>query len=291
MSQSPVLAKLCNGPWREGDLRTIDFPDDEPGDIELLLGFLKSGAAKRIPSLESCVPKSNYTVEKPLVFADKLANLFIIGDRYELQSLQGSVMQELEKNDALIKNPRYFMRVARKIFGAHADNNQLYWAYFHRHFGHMAQNFTHPEIVKISDELQESGDDLALNILTAEEDRAKRLIKDKETEIAVTQAKKDSHKMFSDHLKQQNQELAEKWALESAARAQSSMACAQVEEMKFRIRALEAQLAEAQGGALFRKVQDLQARLSLAGKLHSCDHLAHYQCGFEECEKQGQSRM
>ena len=284
LCQSQVLGKLCGGSWLENSSRIIDLPEDDPVDIHLLLGFLRSEKAYRIPSIKPFVPSNSYTVDEFLIFADKLSDLFILGDKYAIQSLQEAVIRELEKNEALIKSPLYFLRVARKIWGASADNNNLYWTYFHRHFRYTALDLTHPELVKVCEELRESGEHFAMNILTAQEDRFKILSNGSNAELALMQAKKDSYKLFSEHLKQQNQELAEKWAMESVSHVHT-------DTMMQRIRDLEQQLMEMQGGALFKKVQELEVRLSLAGKSHKCDHPTHVQCGFEDCDKQSQSAL
>ena len=240
--------------------------------------------------MEQYIPPHRQNVDKVLVVLDKLADLFILADRYDLPLLQTHVIQTLSANKNFLQTPRSFLRVALKIFQSQSDTWQIYWTFFHKRFPLLTSHITPTEIDLISEEFRAGGQDLALNILLAEENRAQLLVANHTSTVNKTVARKDAYHLFAEHLKRQNQELAEKWALESAARAQAEVLAQRVAELERELAETKARLAEAQGGVQFRRTYELQLQLRQAQDTHVCEHAAHYDCGFEHRPEQSGKR-
>ena len=280
LSQSPVLGARVSDRWQAGRSHEIELLDEQPIDIFLLIGFLKSGLTK-LPDLEQLMPSHDHIIDKTAIIAQQLADLFIVGDRYLLPQLQACVMQELQANKVIMRTPRYFIHVAMTIFKSQADNHNIYADFFQKNFPMLTSHITRGEMEWITANLNQNGEHLALNILASEESRAQLLVTNYTSTVSKTTAKKDAYQLYCEHLKRQNQELAEKWALESAARAHAEVMAHKVAALEKELAETKQQLAEAQGGPQFNLTMELRKRLDKAQMNHDCDHAAFYDCGFE----------
>ncbi|KAL9118227.1 MAG: hypothetical protein Q9187_005230, partial [Circinaria calcarea] len=104
LSQSPVLACMCSGPFQESLNQLISLPDDDAANFGLLLEFLYQD---NLPDL--IVSGSNAYIET-------LADIYILADKYQLQTLKEAVISQLRSWDGLYDTPMDFFTMAHRIY-------------------------------------------------------------------------------------------------------------------------------------------------------------------------------
>ncbi|KAL9119418.1 MAG: hypothetical protein Q9187_004030 [Circinaria calcarea] len=122
LSQSPVLACMCSGPFQESLSKLISLPDDDAANFGLLLEFLYQD---NLPDL--IISGSNAYIET-------LADIYILADKYQLQTLKEAVIWQLRSWDGLYNTPMDFFRMAHRIYHdiSHSVSDKSLHDYFHK---------------------------------------------------------------------------------------------------------------------------------------------------------------
>lgn len=120
LAQSPVLARMTNSGFSESITKEIILPEDDEDAfgriIELLYGnFYEAYNFRRYDESTS---------------VQKLADMFVLADKYDLRGLQGGIVNELEDSKLLNENRAEFFSTAYRI----AQDSQDSYRYFLQFF-------------------------------------------------------------------------------------------------------------------------------------------------------------
>ncbi|KAL9118181.1 MAG: hypothetical protein Q9187_005276 [Circinaria calcarea] len=83
LSQSPVLARMCEGPFHENSTVQICLPEDDASVFKVVLEYLYTGKIRP--------PNKKYL----RIGADQLANIYLLADKYDLPVLKEKIVREL----------------------------------------------------------------------------------------------------------------------------------------------------------------------------------------------------
>ena len=128
LSRSPVLERMCDGPFQESITREIHLPEDDASDFSIVLEYLYTGNLQTIDMEDSCIG------------ADQLASIYILADRYDLPFLKELIVRELSvhfsgiDSDVSCKHAIEFVRIAHKIYHgtAESQSNAVFYKYFEK---------------------------------------------------------------------------------------------------------------------------------------------------------------
>ena len=85
---SPVLARMCQSPFREGLCGLLELPEDNCEDFAIFLKYLYSSGKY----LNLSTKKSSNSD-----FTHRMAGLYILADKYDVQPLQAKIIAKLRK--------------------------------------------------------------------------------------------------------------------------------------------------------------------------------------------------
>ncbi|KAL8880694.1 MAG: hypothetical protein Q9192_007965, partial [Flavoplaca navasiana] len=108
LSQSPVLDRMCHGPFEESLIFTIHLPDENPDTLQAKFGS---------------VNETGCTIRALL----KLAELYGVAEKYQLQGLKALVIKKLEGSIDVDARPFEFLMAARKIYNCIPDSDKEFF--------------------------------------------------------------------------------------------------------------------------------------------------------------------
>ena len=110
---------MCSGAFQESVTGAIQLPEDKPETFGFVLEFLYANSdAGFMEGLEG------------LELANKLANIYIMAEKYQLNDLKETVIDMLSSIDELQQKPKIFFRLARKIYGRMPDSDLAFRRFF-----------------------------------------------------------------------------------------------------------------------------------------------------------------
>ena len=117
---SPVFAQMLSGPSREGMTTTITLPKDKPEAVGLLLECLYSHDHSIPPQILAHYRPPTISPDEVSfgseILCQKLVELFIIADKYQLPTVQHSALQGLQKERLSSCNPSLFLCLAEQVY-------------------------------------------------------------------------------------------------------------------------------------------------------------------------------
>ncbi|KAL8891629.1 MAG: hypothetical protein Q9215_001397 [Flavoplaca cf. flavocitrina] len=135
LSQSPVLDRMCHGPFEESLIFTIRLPDEKPDTLQAVIQYLYTGNIQRFGS----VNETGSTIRAPL----KLAELY--------GKLEGSIDVDAR--------PFEFMMAARKIYNCIPDSDKDFREFFKKASTKLPSPKLMPQELRhhYNDQLEEGG--------------------------------------------------------------------------------------------------------------------------------------
>ena len=160
--KSPVLKRMCNGPFLENQTKVINLPDDDADIIELMLECLYSS--------HNAHSDLNFVKvichEAGISFLKQLAELYIVADKYQLSGIQTVIVDTLADKQIHFTNVTMFLMITGRIYENIATSNGPFPRWF-RNVVKRSLERASPNQLKAFRDLVRGGDDLAADIFTA----------------------------------------------------------------------------------------------------------------------------
>lgn len=115
---------MCHGPFEESLTFTIRLPDENPDTIQAVIQYLYSGNTQKFGS----VNETGCTITALL----KLAELYGVAEKYQLQGLKALVIKKLEDSIDVDARPFEFMTAAREIYNCIPDSDKDFREFFRK---------------------------------------------------------------------------------------------------------------------------------------------------------------
>ena len=119
LASSPVFAAMCSSRWREGSNGSIDLPDDDPDAIGRMIEYLY-GQKDEAFTLKMAGRDQ----------ADKLMQLYVLGDKYGLGSFQGMALDRLGSLKCMCQDYETFFNVMSNHFADVPSTDVLFHLFF-----------------------------------------------------------------------------------------------------------------------------------------------------------------
>lgn len=148
--QSPVLLAMCEGQFEEAVTHKITLHDDNPADFSLMLEYLYTGDFP-------------FEGSDNLELEHQLADLYIMADKYQLQSLKDLVIAKLSSSTSFHvgskANGTAFFAIAYKIYHGTADSesNRVFYNFFAKLAVPVLQKLKRDEVQAVQDMLLDGG--------------------------------------------------------------------------------------------------------------------------------------
>lgn len=159
LSKSPVLARMCEGPFQESVTSHINLPEDCFQDIACLLEYLYTG------NLMISIPRYG---GDGTAFASKMADIYIMADKYQVPSLKNMVVDQLMTEYRLSADSAHWFQIAHRIYqntsGSRSD--EKFRNYFTDRAGRVIRQLN-DDILKTLDDLLEDGGKFAVDVVKA----------------------------------------------------------------------------------------------------------------------------
>lgn len=159
LSKSPVLVRMCEGPFMESVTGDIDLPEDSAEDFGFLLEYLY---IEDLP-----IPVFN-TEEDEMAFPNKLADIYIMADKYQVSALKFRIVKEFTAITPFCHDPSAFFQMAHRIYHETSGSNSN--EPFRDYFGYRAtlvMRHMSDEVHEALDDLLEDGGKFAVDIAKA----------------------------------------------------------------------------------------------------------------------------
>ena len=119
LAGSPVFGSMCQaGSFQEGQTFQIRLPEDEPRAITDILRYLYSGYLQS-PAKEYRV--SNDGVDGMTDETERLAELYVATDKYDLWSLKKQVINQMRETVNIEDRPVDFLYMAKAVYASLPD--------------------------------------------------------------------------------------------------------------------------------------------------------------------------
>ena len=151
LCQSPVLERMCHGPFEESLIFTIRLPDENPDTLQAVIQYLYTGNTQKFGS----VNETGCTIRALL----KLAELYGVAEKYQLQGLKALVIKKLEGSIDVDARPFEFMMAARKIYNCIPDSDKDFREFFKKASTRLPPPKLMPQVLRhqYNDQLEEGG--------------------------------------------------------------------------------------------------------------------------------------
>ncbi|MCJ1313982.1 hypothetical protein MMC25_007662 [Agyrium rufum] len=94
LSDSPVFARMIGGNFKEAVTKVVELPEDQPEHIEIMLDYLDFGGKTGYAlGLRKSLRTQELTID---TWAQKVTELYMLGDRYILPDFQAAVVKEFK---------------------------------------------------------------------------------------------------------------------------------------------------------------------------------------------------
>ena len=120
LSQSPVLERMCRGPFQESFERHIDLPDDDPEDFGRALEYLYA-------------KDYNTSDLVGLSLFERLASIYIFAEKYQLEDLKKITVKKFQAPDTFHKTPEMFFVLSQRIYENTPESDIVFHSYFNTH--------------------------------------------------------------------------------------------------------------------------------------------------------------
>ena len=119
LSRSPIFACMCDGPYIENTNRHIDLPDEDAESFGWFLEYLYTGT---LPTYDT----------SPLNHRLKLASLYILSDKYQLESLKESIIKYIDNvaDPWISAESDVFFTIMHKIYQGVTPTDKYFDSYF-----------------------------------------------------------------------------------------------------------------------------------------------------------------
>lgn len=147
LRRSPVLACMTTSSFSEGIRKEIVLPEDDEDTFGRILEHLYDNDERAF----------DVTFHSPRRFADKLATMYAMAEKYELTGLKVRIVKELEECEPLIIDPNFFFETARQIWQNISDSDQIFQAYFREQALVHLKDIRVEEVEELSDMVDSGG--------------------------------------------------------------------------------------------------------------------------------------
>ncbi|KAL8942332.1 MAG: hypothetical protein Q9216_001714 [Gyalolechia sp. 2 TL-2023] len=117
LKQSTVLARMCDGGFKETQERHIVLPEDDPINIGILVQYLYTH--------DFWIHGNPQTGESKQDSAMRLASLYVLGDKYDLEDMKAIITKKIAKYTAIAAHADW-LEVAEVIYVATPDADTIY---------------------------------------------------------------------------------------------------------------------------------------------------------------------
>ncbi|KAL9117579.1 MAG: hypothetical protein Q9187_005883 [Circinaria calcarea] len=122
LSKSPVLARMCSGGFQESVSCAIQLLEDQPEIFGYVLEFLYMRS-------DGLFTEGHDGSE----LAKKLADIYVMAEKYQIDSLKQTVIEMLSSIPELQQKPILFFRLARKIYQWLPDSDLNFRRFYRQH--------------------------------------------------------------------------------------------------------------------------------------------------------------
>ena len=145
---------MCKGHFLEAQTGEVELPEDSPKLFGILLEFLYTAYLPSLLIKSSYPPPAPpyrlftdrepwFDVKEAAALADRLADLYILADKYQVQDLKEAVVKKLHIFFYGEKNPKEFFKLTHKIYqnvcaSNYSGDNQDFLVYFSKYAVSMA---------------------------------------------------------------------------------------------------------------------------------------------------------
>ena len=161
---------MCQGPFQESVTGHIDLPEDCVQDIACLLEYLYT------ENLMISIPRYGGDMT---AFANKMADIYVMADKYQVPSLKNMVVNELTLASGLSATSSHWFQMAHRIYnntsGSGSDEK------FRNYFTDRARRvmrYLEDDVLKTLDDLLEDGGKFAVDVSKAQRQDHQREMSD-----------------------------------------------------------------------------------------------------------------
>ncbi|KAL8868283.1 MAG: hypothetical protein Q9174_005090 [Haloplaca sp. 1 TL-2023] len=124
--QSPVFDAMCRHFFKESTTHQIDLPEDDPEAFNLTLKYLYTGD---FAGYNGFVKNDGQDTDRD-VRALRLADVFLLADKYQISDLKELVVSKLANLIHVSENLPTFLEVSRTIYTGIPEEETVYRSFF-----------------------------------------------------------------------------------------------------------------------------------------------------------------
>lgn len=129
LSQSPVLRRMCSGPFLEASTKHINLPEDDPEVFTRLLSFLYGGDFAPLNEHFHKKTISLLAVGSLWDISQLLANVYIAADKYDIDDLKELIVLKYSRLHPFLA-PEIALEAAQRIYFGVPDQDRKFRDYF-----------------------------------------------------------------------------------------------------------------------------------------------------------------
>ena len=162
LSQSPVLARMCQTPMSQAQNQLIKLPEDDPNIFGRVLEYLYCGDYN--PSMTCTYMADGVTAKIHLTApggiipdrdANLFANMYIMADKYQLELLQELTIRKIKLLHTLTDDAYYAM--VHKIYESVPSSDVRFRAYFMDSAPLRLRRLQAPELTRMLEKIEAGG--------------------------------------------------------------------------------------------------------------------------------------